>query len=136
MQRTWTTTSRRSTRISLSGTKWQKSIANSRQKSTANSRQKSIPNNRGESREQKEQCQLQAETYEENHVSKKEVGPVTRNKDAECHQRTAAEQELKVAEKAREHQVELETEIEVQKQKAAELRNQVQTWPWLLVLSS
>ena len=33
----------------------------------------------------------------------------------------AAEQELKIAEKAREHQVELETEIKVEKQKAAEL---------------
>ena len=29
---------------------------------------------------------------------------------------------MKVAEKAREHQVEIETEIEVEKQKAAELR--------------
>ena len=38
----------------------------------------------------------------------------------------AAEQELRVAEKAREHQVEIETEIEDEKQKAAELRNQVQ----------
>ena len=34
----------------------------------------------------------------------------------------AAEQELKVAEKAREPQVEIETEIEVEKQKAAELK--------------
>ena len=84
--------------------------------------EKSTANSRRESKEQKEQCQLQAETYEENNVSKKEVGPMTRNKDTESHQRMAAEQELKVAEKAREHQVEIETEIEVQKQKAAELK--------------
>ena len=42
--------------------------------------EKSTPNSRGESKEQKEQCQLQAETYEENNVSKK-VGPTTRDKD-------------------------------------------------------
>ena len=87
--------------------------------------QKSIPNSRGESEEQKEQCQLQAETYEKNNVSKKGVGPMTRDKDTESHQRMAAEQVLKVAEKAREHQVEIETEMEVEKQKAAELKNQV-----------
>ena len=129
-RRTWTTTSRRSMRISLSGTKWQKSTANSRQKSiancrqksTANSRQKSIPNNRGESKEHKEQCQLQAEAYEENNVSNREVGPMTSNKDTESRQRMAAQQELKVSEKAREHQVEIETEIEVKKQKTAELK--------------
>ena len=46
---------------------------------------------------------------------------MTRNKDTESHQRMAAEQELKVSEKAREHQDEIETEIEVEKQKAAEL---------------
>ena len=69
--------------------------------------EKSIPNSKGESKEQKEQCQLQAETYEENNVSKREVGPMTRNKDTESHQRMATEQELKVAEKAREHQVEI-----------------------------
>ena len=34
----------------------------------------------------------------------------------------AEEQELKVAEKAREHQVEIETEIEVEKQQVAELK--------------
>ena len=45
-----------------------------------------------------------------------------RNKDTESHQHMATEQELKVAEKAREHQVEIETEIEVEKQKAAELK--------------
>ena len=45
---------------------------------------------------------------------------MTRNKDTESHQRVAAEQELKVAEKATEHQVETETEIEVEKQKAVE----------------
>ena len=39
----------------------------------------------------------------------------------------AAEPELKVAEKAREHLVEIETEIEVEEQKAAELKNKVQT---------
>ena len=50
------------------------------------------------------------------------TGPMTRNKDTESDQRMAAEQELKVAEKAREHQVEIETEIEVEKQKAAELK--------------
>ena len=66
-------------KIYENGTKWQKSTANSRQKSTANSRRE-------------EQCQLQAETYEENTVSKKEVGPMTRNKDTESHRRMAAEQ--------------------------------------------
>ena len=40
---------------------------------------------------------------------------------------TATEQELKVAEKAREHHVEIVEEIEVEKQRVAELRNQVQT---------
>ena len=37
----------------------------------------------------------------------------------------AAEQELKVAEKAGKHQVEIETEIDVEKQKAAELTREV-----------
>ena len=40
---------------------------------------------------------------------------MTRNENTESHQRMAADQELKVAEKAREHQTELETEIEVEK---------------------
>ena len=84
--------------------------------------EKSTANSRGESKEQKEQCQLQAETYEENDVSKTEVGPMTRNKDTESHRRIAAEQELMVAEKAGEHQVKIGTKIEVEKQKAAELR--------------
>ena len=53
-------------------------------------------------------------------VSKKEVGPMTRNKDTENHRHMATEQELNVAEKAKEHQVEIEEEIEVGKQKAAE----------------
>ena len=75
--------------------------------------EKSIPNSRGESKEQEEQCQLQAETYEENNVSKKEVRPMTRNMETESHQRMAAKQELKVAEKAREHQVEIEEGIGV-----------------------
>ena len=61
--------------------------------------EKSIPNSRKESKEQKEQCQLQAETYEGNDVSMKEVGPMTRNKDTESHRRMAAEQGLKVAKK-------------------------------------
>ena len=52
--------------------------------------------------------------------SKKEVGPMTRNKGTESHRHMAAEQELKIAEKGREDQVELEEEIEVDKQKAAE----------------
>ena len=52
---------------------------------------------------------------------------MTRDKDTENHQHIASEQEWKVAEKAREHQVELETGIEVEKQKAAELRHLVQT---------
>ena len=65
---------------------------------------------------------MQAETYEENNVSKKEVGPMTRNKDTESHRHMAAEQELEVAEKAREHQVDIEEEIEIDKQKAAELK--------------
>ena len=47
---------------------------------------------------------------------------MTRNKDTESHRRMAAEQELKVAEKAGEHQVKIGTNIEVEKQKAAELR--------------
>ena len=85
--------------------------------STANSRQKSIPNSRGESKEQKEQCQLQAETYEENNVSKKEVGPMTRNKDTESHRRMAAEQDLKVAEKAGEHQLRLERRLKLRSRK-------------------
>ena len=76
--------------------------------------EKSIPNSRGESKEHKEQCQLQAETYEENNVWKKEVGPTTRNKDTESHRRMAAEQELKVDERAGEHQVKIGTEIEVE----------------------
>ena len=95
------------------------------EKSTVNSsqqQQKSIPNSRGESKEQSEQCQLQAETYEENNASKKEVRTVTRNKDIESHRHIATEQELKVVETARENQVEIEEEIEVEKQKAAELR--------------
>ena len=54
---------------------------------------------------------MQAETYE---VSKKEVGPMTRNKDTESHQRMVTEQELQFAEKAREHQVEVEEETEVE----------------------
>ena len=47
---------------------------------------------------------------------------MTRNKDTESYQRMAAEQELKVAEKGREHKVEIETEIEVEEQKDAELK--------------
>ena len=39
---------------------------------------------------------MQAETYE---VSKKEVGPMTRNKDTESHQRMVTEQELQFARK-------------------------------------
>ena len=76
--------------------------------------QKSTANSRRESKELKEQCQLQAETYEENNVSKKEHGPMTKDKDTETHRHMAAEQELKVAEKAREHQVEIEEEVEVE----------------------
>ena len=81
---------------------------------------------RAQSKEQKEQCQLRADTFEENNVSKKEVRPMTRNKDTECHQRTATEQELKVAEQAREHQVETEEEIvKLSEWKDAELRKGV-----------
>ena len=67
-----------------------KSVANSRQMSTANSRREvhsqqqarsAYPTAGENQKEQKEQCQLQAETYEENNVLKKEVGPMTRNKD-------------------------------------------------------
>ena len=47
---------------------------------------------------------------------------MTRNKDTESHRRMAAEQELKVAEKAGEHQVKIGTKIEVEKQEAAKLR--------------
>ena len=53
-------------------------------------------------------ARLQAETYEENNVSKKEVGPTTRDKYTESHRHMAAEQELKIAEKGGEHQVEIE----------------------------
>ena len=61
----------------------------------------------------KEHSHQQAETYEENNVSKKEVGPMTRDKDTESQRHVATEQEWKVAEKSREHQVEIEEEIEV-----------------------
>ena len=113
-----TTTSRRSTRISLNGTACRRAQPTAGKKSIPNS----IPDSRRESKEQSEQHQLQAETYEENNVSKKQVGPMRRNKDTESHRRMAAEQELKVAEKAGEHQVKIGTKIEVEKQKAAELR--------------
>ena len=53
---------------------------------------------------------------------KKQVGPMTRNKDIESHRHMAAEQELNDAEKAGKHQVEIEEESEVEKQKAAELK--------------
>ena len=43
---------------------------------------------------------------------------MTRDKDTESHQRMAVEHELKIAEKAREYQVEIETEIDVEKQRA------------------
>ena len=76
--------------------------------------EKSIPNSRGKSKEPKKHGQQQAETYEENNVSKKEIGLMTRDKDTESHQHIATEQELKVAEKAREHPVE--------EQKAAKLK--------------
>ena len=45
---------------------------------------------------------------------------MTRNKDTESHRHMATEQGLKVAETAKEHQVEIEEEIEVDKQNAAE----------------
>ena len=60
------------------------------EKSTANSRREEHSQQQAKIKEQTEQCQLQAEPYEENNVSKKEVGLMTQ----------AAEQELKVAEKA------------------------------------
>ena len=47
---------------------------------------------------------------------------MTRNKDTDCHQRIAAEQNLKIAEKAREHQVEIQAQIRVENEKAAELK--------------
>ena len=87
--------------------------------------EKSTANSKGESKEQKEQCQLQAETHDENNVSKKEDGPMTRNKDTESHRHMAAEQELKVAKKAREHQVEIEEEIEVEENKDTALKKGV-----------
>ena len=52
---------------------------------------------------------------------------MTRNKDTESRHRMAAEQELKVAEKAGEHQVKIGTMIEVEKEKAAGLKNSVKT---------
>ena len=42
--------------------------------------EKNIHNSRRESKEQKVQRQLQAESYEVNNASKKEVGPMTRKK--------------------------------------------------------
>ena len=50
---------------------------------------------------------------------------MTRNKDTESHQHMAAEQELKVAEGAREHQVEIKEETEVEEWKDAELKKGV-----------
>ena len=50
---------------------------------------------------------------------------MTRNKDTESHQRMAAEQEMKVAEKVREHHVEIEEEIEVEEWQDAELKKGV-----------
>ena len=50
-------------------------------------------------------------------LRKKLVGLMTRNKETESHQRMATEQESKVAEKAREHQLESEEEIEVEEKK-------------------
>ena len=48
------------------------------------------------------------------------------NKDSESHQHLATEQELKAAEKAREHQVEIEAATEVEEQKARFLKEQQQ----------
>ena len=50
---------------------------------------------------------------------------MARNKDTESHQRVSAEQELKVAEKTGERQVEIEEEIEVEEQKDAEFKKGV-----------
>ena len=50
----------------------------------------------------------------------------TRDKDTESHQHIATKQELNVAEKAGEHQVEIEEEIEVEEYKAAELKKRLQ----------
>ena len=107
---TWTTTSGRSQQQAEEHSQQQgrKAQPTARQKSIPKSRreqhsqqqarraypkagEKSIPNSRRESKERKGQCQLQGETYEENSVSKKVVGPMTRNKAAESHQRMAAE---------------------------------------------
>ena len=52
-------------------------------------------------------CRLK-QTYEEHNDTKKGGGPMTRNKDTKSQQRMGAEQELKVAEKAGEHQVEIQ----------------------------
>ena len=49
-------------------------------------------------------------------------GPMMEKKDIESQRRMAADQELKVAEKAGEHQVKVGTKIDVEKQKGAELR--------------
>ena len=81
----------------------EKSTANSRREEHRQQQARRAHPTAGKNQKQKEQCQLQAETYEENNVSKKEVEPMTRNKDTESHGRMAAEQELKVAEKAGEH---------------------------------
>ena len=53
-------------------------------------------------------------------MSRRKVGPMKRDKDTGSFRHIATEQELKVAEKSREHSVEIEEEIEVDKQKAAE----------------
>ena len=92
-----------------------KSVANSRREEHTQQQEKIKRTERAKpTAGSQEHNQHQAETYEENNDLKKEVGPMTRNKDTESHQRRAAEQALKVAEKAREHQVEIQTEIEVE----------------------
>ena len=66
------------------------------EKSTANSRRQEHSQQQAKIKEQKEQCQLQAKTYEENNVSKKEVGPMTRNKDKHENTKIRLERRLKL----------------------------------------
>ena len=87
--------------------------------------EKSIPSSRGESEEQKEQRQLQAETFEENNFSKKEVGPMTRDKDTESHRHIATEHEFKVAETQENTKSRSNEEIEVEEWNAARVEKAI-----------
>ena len=92
-----------------------KESSNSRQKSTVNRRREEYIQKEGKiKRTERAVPTARRDARGEQCLEETEVRPMTRNKDTESHQRVAAEQELKVAEKAREHQVEIEEEIEVE----------------------